>query len=283
MAFADFVAQIFGKRKIWLYKIVLPGVATYHVTSRGSDYESSVGKPDASFLIATNWTSTAILNNGVTQTTRSERAEVKVSMPTTHEITQAVIAYGASEKITVSIWQTFLDDPDEEYKLKFTGRIVNYEPGRLAVTFVCEEGFTEMSRSSVAQVLQRPCRHAHYFTTDDGGGCGLDVDDWKQSVEVTAVSLRTLTIPLAALQPDGTFTAGILFWGGNEYFVESHVGETVVLESSPIGMVALLPETADIVPGCNLTPANCLSFSNILNFGGFWFMTESPFDGRALS
>jgi hypothetical protein len=43
-----------------------------------------------------------------------------------------------------------------------------------------------------------------------------------------------------------------------------------------------LPEAADIVPGCNLTPDACIGFGNIANFGGFWFMAETPFDGRQL-
>lgn len=281
MAFSDYLSQIFGKRGLWLYRIVIPGVATYHVTSRGRDYESSAGKPDASFVSTQNWTSTAILNGGVTQTTRAERAEVRVSLPTTEPIAQAVLAYDGQADIAVTIWQTFDGDPDEEYALKFTGRVVSIQPGLLAVTLSCEEGFTAMSRSSVAQVMQRLCRHAHYFTSDDGGGCRLDVDDWKQVVEISAVSGRTITVPLAAMQPDGTFTAGILFWGGGEYFVESHVGETLVLEKAPAGLT--VPEDADLVPGCNLTPDVCsATFDNIANFGGFWWMTETPFDGRAL-
>jgi hypothetical protein len=282
MAFADYLSQVFGKRAAWLYRIVIPGVATYHITSRGTNYESSTGKPDATFVSSTSWASTAILIGGVTQTTRAERAEVKVSLPTTGAIAQAILAYDGQGDVSVTVWQTFDGDPDEEYALKFTGRVVGIQPGLLAVALICEEGFTAMSRSSVAQVMQRLCRHAHYFTTDDGGGCRLDVDDWKQVVEITAIAGRVVTVPLAGLQPDGTFTAGILFWGGGEYFVQEHEGEALTLEAVPLGLEAGLPEAADLVPGCSLTPDACDGFDNIANFGGFWWMTETPFDGRAL-
>ncbi len=282
MAFSDYLSQVFGKRTVWLYRIVIPGVATYHVTSRGRDYESSAGKPDATFVSSTNWASTAILNGGVTQTTQAERAEVSVSLPTTGAIAQAILAYDGQGDIQVSIWQTFAGDPDEEYAVKFTGRVVRIQPGLLAVTVICEEGFTAMARSSVAQVMQRLCRHAHYFMTGDGGGCRLDVDDWKQAVTITAITGRVVTVPLAAMQPDGAFTAGILFWGGDEYFVQEHVGDALTLEAVPVGLAAAVPEDADLVPGCNLTPEACIGFDNIENFGGFWWMTESPFDGRAL-
>jgi hypothetical protein len=282
MAFSDYLSQIFGKRTAWLYRVVVPGVATYHVTSRGRDFVSSAGKPDATFASTQNWISTAILNGGVTQTTRSERAEVNVSLPTTGDIAQTLLHYDGQGDVTVTIWQTFVGDPDEEYEVKFAGRVVGIKPGLLAVTLRCEEGFTAMARSSVAQVMQRLCRHAHYFTTDDGGGCRLNVDDWKQVVSITAVSGRVVTVPLAALQPEGAFTAGILFWAGNEYFVQEHSGALLTLEAVPVGLAAAIPEDADLVPGCNLTPDNCATFDNIENFGGFWWMTESPFDGRAL-
>jgi hypothetical protein len=285
MAFADYLGQIFGKRTAWLYRIVIPGATTYHVTSRGRDYTSSADKPDATFVSTTNWTSTAILTGGVTQTTRAERAEVKVNLPTTGDIAQAILAYDGQADITVSIWQTFVGDPDEEYAVKFVGRVVNVQPGLLAVTLICEEGFTAMNRSSVAQVMQRLCRHAHYFTTDDGGGCRLNVDDWKQAVTITDMAGRVVTVPLAAMQPEGTLTAGILFWGGGEYFIQEHVGELLTLEAVPNGLAAALAggdESADVAPGCDLTPERCVDFENIANFGGFWWMTETPFDGRAL-
>jgi hypothetical protein len=283
MAFSTYLGQVFGKRAVWIYRISIPGVATYHITSRGRDYASGTGKPDATFLSTTNWTSTAILNGGVTQTTRADRAEVKVSLPTTGAIAQAILAYDGQGDITVGVWQTFAGDPDEEYAVKFVGRVVNVQPGLLVTSLICEEGFTVMSRSSVAQVMQRLCRHAHYFTTDDGGGCVLDVNDWKQAVSITAAAGRIITVPLAALQPDGTFTAGILFWGGGEYFVQAHVGSSLTLEAVPTGLAAAVPEAADLVPGCNLTPDVCLAtFDNIENYGGFWWMTETPFDGRAL-
>ena len=165
MAFSDYLGQIFGKRTVWLYRIVIPGVATYHITSRGRDFVSSAAKPDATFVSSTNWTSTAILNGGVTQTTNAERAEVNISLPTTGAIAQAILAYSKQDDVTVSVWQTFVGDPDEEYALKFTGRVVSIQPGLLIVTLVCEEGFTAMSRSSVAQVMQRLCRHAHHSST----------------------------------------------------------------------------------------------------------------------
>lgn len=280
MSFSVYLGQVFGKRAVWLYRVSIPGGTTYYVTSKGSDYQSSAGKPDVSFASARTWVSTPILNGGITQTAKSEKAEVAINLPTSGAMAQEILAYDDQDDVTVAIWQTFNGDPDEEYAVKFVGRVVKVQPGLIATSLVCEEGFTTMARSSVAQVMQRLCRHAHYFTTSDGGGCRLNVDDWKQSVSLTSATGKEVTSADFILQPDGTYTAGILFVDGVEYFIQSHVGQTLTLER-PLSSGAF-PRSAQVAPGCNLTPANCLTFSNIANFGGFWFMTETPFDGRAL-
>lgn len=111
--------------------------------------------------------------------------------------------------------------------------------------------------------------------------------DFLQAMDITAATGRVVTVPAAALQPDGTFTAGILVWSGQERFIESHVGDQLILETEMTGLAAALAggdEPAEVAPGCNLTPEVCLNvFSNIENFGGFWWMTETPFDGRSIA
>lgn len=286
MSFASYLERVFGKRPVWLYRIEIPGGATYHITSRGRDFTSGAGKPEASYVSGQVFATTAIMNGGVTRTTQSERAEVGLTMPTIHPIAQAVLGYDRQADIKVTIWQTFAGDPDEEYALKFSGRVVRVQAGYLTVALICEEGFTAMRRSSVAQVIQRLCRHAHYHTNEDGGGCQLELADWQQAMSITEATGRVLTVPLALAQPDGTFTAGILEWAGQEFFIESHVGEDLTLEREPPGLAAALAlgdEDTLVAPGCNLTPETCLAFDNIANFGGFWWMTESPFDGRSIA
>lgn len=286
MSFASYVARVFGKRPVWLYRIAIPGGATYHMTSRGRDFVSPANKPDTGYPAGQTFAKTAIINGGVTRTTQSERAEVALNLPTIHPLIQAVLGYERQTDIEVTIWQTFVGDPDEEYALKFSGRVVRVQPGYFATELICEEGFTAMRRSSVAQVLQRLCRHAHYHTSDDGGGCRLDIDDWLQAMTITAATGRVVTVPLAAVQPNGTFTAGILQWSGQERFIESHVGNQLTLETELTGLTAALAggsQSVQVAPGCNLTPERCNEFANIANFGGFWWMTESPFDGRSIA
>lgn len=287
MAFVDYLTRVFGKRPVWLYRIEIPGGATYHLTSRGRNFVSGAGKPEAGYTTGQTFAKTVLLNRGISRTTNSDRGEMEIVLPTIHPLAQDVLGHTGNADIKVTVWKTYAGDPDEEYSVKFYGRIVKHQMGFLNVVLFCEESFTAMRRSSVAQVMQRLCRHAHYFTNDDGGGCTLNIADFQQTMLITSVTGRTLTVPLAALQPDSTFTAGILDWGGEERFIQSHVGEELILESVLPGLEAAVgigPEDALVAPGCNLQPETCLNtFDNIINFGGFWWMEETPFDGRSIA
>jgi len=287
MSFASYLTRVFGKRPTWLYRFEIPGGATYHLTSRGRNYVTGADRPDDDYPTGQTFTKAALYNKGITRTTNSQRAEMEVVLPTAHALAQAILGYSGAADIKVTIWKLYAGDPDEECVVKFAGRVVKVQMSFLIITLWCEESFTAMRRSSVAQVMQRLCRHAHYFTNDDGGGCTLDLADFQQTMSITVVDGRNLTIPLAALQPDGTFTAGILDWGGEERFIESHLGDQIILESIMPGLeaaVGIVDEDALVAPGCNLIPDTCLAtFDNIANFGGFWWMEETPFDGRSIA
>ena len=230
------------------------------------------------------------INRGdIIESTASTRSEVWVSLPTSHPAMVAVQAWDEPEEITVSIWVTYLSDPDEEYVLRFTGRVTGIEPGKILSRLICEDPLTDMDRASAAQVASVDCRHNHYVTEADGTGCRLGLADWQQTVEVTAITAKVLTVPLAALQPDGTYRLGILEYAGREYLIASHTGATLVLDRIVPGLaaaVALSEGEVLIAPGCDKKIGTCLArFANVLNFGGNPGMIrgESPFDGGSIA
>lgn len=289
MAFADFVARVFGKTAVFVYRIEVPG-ETFHLTGWVTGWEAGAGRPEASYAggVAFDWA--AIDRGDITETTSSARSEVWVSLPSNHP---AMIAARESddldEPVTVTIWVTYLDDPDEEYVTRFRGRVTSIEPGRVLSRLICADAMTEMDRASSAQVASVNCRHTHFFAESDGSGCNLDLAEWQQSVEVTAVSGKVLTVPAAALQPDGTFYLGILDYDGREFLIASHVGEVLTLNVAPPGLataVGLGPVSVLVAPGCDLTIGSCADkFDNVLNFGGLPGMIrgETPFDGRSIA
>jgi hypothetical protein len=293
MAFADFVARVFGKTAVWVYRIEVPG-DTYHLTGWPFDvsvggWQSGADRPSDAYPTGQLFDFTGISRGEITETTASSRSEVWVSLPTSHPAMIAAREWDEPEEIRVTIWVTYLDDPDEEYVTRFIGRVTSIEVGQVLSRLICEDALTEMDRASAAQVASVLCRHTHYFTEADGSGCTLDIEDWLQAALVTAATGKILTVPAAALQPDGTFFLGILRYDGTEFLIARHEGETLQLDRIPPGLAAALSVgdvDVDIAPGCDLRAETCRDrFDNILNHGGLTFMErgETPFDGRSIA
>lgn len=285
MSFSSFVSRVFGRRPVWLYRLEVDGVS-YHLTSKGGGYETPNNRPTTEFPTGQVWLSCPIVRGELFQTSQANRTDTWVRIPTLNASASAIIHSSEVTAVKLTIWQGFIGDPDNEFVMQFSGRVVEVEADMLLTTLVCETSITEGARSSVAQVVQRPCRHAHYFTNADGGGCGLDLAAHQQSAEVTTISGRVLTVPLAAAQSDGVFLAGILEYDAKEYMIQSHIGEVLTLENEPPGLsdaVAAGATNVLIAPGCNLTIENCDLFNNRENHGGFPDMDQSEFDGRSIA
>lgn len=287
MSFADYVARVFGKKPVWLYEITI-AATSYHYTSRGAAISTPANVPSTDFPSGQTWAPRAIKRGSVLFTVKAAKSNTWISLPTSDAVAAAAIAGADVSTATVRIWQGYIGDPDNEFRLIFTGRVVSMEPGLITTQLNCETSITESRRSSVAQVVQRPCRHAHYFTNADGGGCRLNLADWQQTVTATAATGRVLTVPAAANENDAHYLAGILTYDGNEYMIERHEGEILTIETEVPGLadeIALADPpgaSVQIAPGCNLTAENCNAFGNLVNFGGFNDMTDSPFDGRSI-
>jgi hypothetical protein len=292
MAFADFVARVFGKTAVWVYRIEVPG-DTYHLTPWVYDgdvfgWAAGVNRPDADYPAGVEFDFAAINRGEIIETTASSRSEVWVSLPTSHPAMVAARAWDEPEEIRVTIWVTYLDDPDEEYVLRFQGRVTSIESGKILSRLICEDPLTEMDRASAAQVASITCRHTHYFTEADGTGCTLDLAEWQQAAQVTAVAGKVLTVPLAALQPDGTYRLGIFEYAGREYLIASHVGAVLTLDRIATGLAVAIaggPVNVLIAPGCDLTITTCRDrFANVVNCGCLPGMErgQTPFDGRSI-
>jgi hypothetical protein len=288
MGFADFVARVFGKTAVWLYRIEVPG-DVHHLTGWVAGWEAGPDRPDPSYPAGVSFAFAGINRGEIIETTASARASVWVSLPTSHPAMIAAQEWDEPEEIRVTIWVTYLDDPDEEYVTRFIGRVTSIEPGKTLSRLICEDALTEMDRASSAQVASVLCRHTHYFTEADGTGCRLDLDDWLQPAVVTAASGKALTVPVAALQPDGTYFLGVLRWSGRDYLIAAHDGETLTIDRVIPGLAAALAGgdvDVEIAPGCDLRAVTCRDrFDNIENHGGLPWMErgETPFDGRSIA
>lgn len=285
MSFADFVARIWDKKPVWLYRIEIPG-SVFLLTSRAQDWVTPANKPDATFASGATFAWSPIDRGEIVDTLEGNRERAWVSLPTSHAAIQAIMDYDEWSEISVTIWQTYIGDPDEEYLAMFSGRVTAPEFGTVVSRLILESDMTSMGWPSAAQVVQKECRHTHYFTEDDGTGCTLDIEAFYQNADVTAADGVNLTIPLASAQPDGRFMLGILRYGGKEYLIRRHEGDQITVARTVTGLETALgggDVPVELAPGCDGTLAACNNvFSNTINFGGLPWISESPFDGRSI-
>ncbi|MCV2877616.1 DUF2163 domain-containing protein [Sedimentimonas flavescens] len=285
MSYAAIAAWVSGKRPVWLYRLDL-GQESVFYTSRAGGYVTTpdffdrfdfFDEPD---VFTRTWAPSAIAHSRIRQTSAIGRAETALVLPNSDAFARRFLGGQGIAESRVTIWHGFSNDPDGELVVKFRGRVVGVRPMLTRITLICENRFTEMRRKGLSAVMQQPCRHALYH-----GGCGLNIADWQQDLTATAASGAFLTVPGAATEADGHYSGGVLSFGGQMQMILKHTGSTLrLLKPMPDlseEIAAWGSAAVKLAPGCPLTLDACASkFNNALNFGGFPWMTDSPFDGR---
>ena len=277
-----------GKRPVWLYKIDFDGAWTRYASSASGydqddhdifDFNDIFETAD---LFVLHWAASPISHSRIERTTELEKATVRLVLPRTDPIIQAVRDSLGWNEASVSILHTYKNDPDAERQIRFLGRAVGVTTGIVAATLDCEHSLTTTRRKALSAVVQRPCRHALYHT-----GCGLSLAAFQVAGTATAVAGNTITVTEAAAQADGYYAGGIISFNGRLMMITKHAGTAITMVSALEGLAAEIAGagSADVLiaPGCSLTMATCASrFSNLDNFGGFPWIDENPFDGRRI-
>jgi len=293
MSYSTWLAKIFGKRPIWLYRLTL-GSTTVHLTTRQSDYYSphddffDLG-PDLfahDDFFGQTFTASPLSHTKIPVTSKLDRSELKMEFPLSDSFASQFLGIIGLVEATVTIWHAFEDDPDRERVVKYRGRIMEVRPSPTRIEFSVENELTAMRRKGLVAVMQRPCRHALYHG-DPGEGCGLNIADFETSASATAASGVTVTVTEAGDQPDGYYTGGVITYDSQRQMILSHTGTALVLIATLPGLedevTAWGSATVKLAPGCDLTRDTCNDrFDNIVNFGGFPWMGDNPFDGRSV-
>lgn len=178
-------------------------------------------------------------------------------------------------------------DESGAYYTEWRGRLGKVSPGEKNLKATFESVFSANRRVGSRRVFQRTCPYAVY-----GPGCKLLLADFLTAGTVTAISAdgRTLTVPEAANQPSGFYTAGLVeFSDGSMRYVQSHNGSTLVLiRSSDVlnaDFAAASPVAIQLARGCSQLTSICgdSTFNNLPNFGGFPYMPlVNPIGGSSI-
>lgn len=269
MTFSAIASLVSGKRPVWLYEFTIGGSVSRY-TSHGEDYTYD----------SQTWNSTPVIHNSLRQTLELSRSDFMVTLPKSNAFAQAVIDGAGILATRVRVFKGYANDGDQEFLLRFDGRIVGFNPFIGTTTLICENVATKLRRRAQPAVMQRPCRHALYH-----GGCGLAIGDWEASATATAWASPVLTVTEAAEQADGYYSGGMITFDGKRQMIRKHAGTSLTLLAPLPGLsdeiTASGSATVAIAPGCDRTRATCNDrFDNILNYGGFPWMLDTPYDGR---
>jgi hypothetical protein len=294
MSYLSSLIARFGKRPIWLY-LVQNGSNVFFRTSRanadfveeGLDFFDDLDFFAESDFFDRTWSASGIQHARFDRSSMIPRSEVPVTIPRTDAAGAAFVGGVSDDEGSVTIFHEFLNDADSERVVKFRGRVVAVQEQREVVSLTCESGMTTLRDKALAAVIQGPCQNVVYTSVGDYG-CRLNFDDWAATGACTSLVGRTVTCAAAADRADGYYSGGILRFDGRNRQILRHTGSELVLMSSFPALSQFLasasPSVAEIqiAPGCRLTRSNCQQFNNLLNFFGFPWADESPYDGRTL-
>jgi uncharacterized phage protein (TIGR02218 family) len=274
-------------RPYFLYQFV-EGDQVWRFTSRAAAWASAGSGGET-----ITWEPAAVAHGDVVQTSDVARGVLELSWPISHPFAQRFLIPMGTTPVTLTIFRGH-EQVLGETVAHWKGRVVGADVEGQRIFLNCESLFSSLRRAGVRAKYQRLCRHALY-----GRGCGLDIAAHWQTSAVSDVAGQgaVVTIPEAALHPDGWYRGGVLRFGMQLGFVTGHAGPLLSL-SRPMRELAaafdtpqpdpatgvLRPILTDIAPGCDLRAASCAAkFDNLLNFGGFPEIPgRNPFGGGSI-
>ena len=292
MSWSSWATTRVGAKPVWLYSLSKDGDTAYYTSGsksysaapatmqldifRVSDLFSRINFFEETFLPR------AISHSTIRATHNPGKKQVTFALPRSDAFAQKCLGGLGIAKTSVEVWQGFENDLVKEFPRMFRGEISIVKPSWMRIDLVCEDVSSALRNKAIAAVVQRPCRHALYH-----GLCTLDVADFAEPGTAVSLSSRLLTVTEAAAQQDGYYSGGLVAYGQALQFITEHKGDKLSLLGAVGSLEADLanngPQLVTIAPGCNRTMQVCRDrFSNSDNFGGFEFLTDSPFDGRSV-
>lgn len=263
-----------------LYRFV-EGSDIYTVTSSDSEetYNSELYSP------------ATIGRNEIENKDQLSRANLEISFDIDNPMARRWMRQVVDTAVSLTL---FIKQPSGVVFTSWKGRLSSVKPEVAAITLIFESVFTSLRRPGIRGRFQRSCRHVHY-----GRGCGLNKDDFAETVGVSAISGLIVTSPQAAAFPDGYFTGGMIEApDGALRFIVNHVGANLTLirplenlqtafANSGYGMNygnAYGGIACRVFPGCPRDKETCENvYDNILRNGSFPYIPiRNPMNGSSI-
>lgn len=194
------------------------------------------------------------------------------------ELVKLFRLYPPSQTVSVFIREGHADDPDGQFLLKFSGRIIGYSEPNDSTSFTCESIASSMRRNGLRRNYQYGCPHVLY-----GPSCRASKP--ANTIAIPAVAATngaaTVELPVGWAADYVRYQGGIAEWaraddGRKEYRTILRASATDVILAGPAFGVAA-GTVLSLSRGCKHTMDDCYLFDNILNYGGQpWIPLRNP-------
>lgn len=214
----------------------------------------------------------------ITSSGTLDRANLPVRTPHNSDLANLYLIFPPSSVTTLILRQGHRLDPDQEYKVVWSGRVISCARKGSEAEFTCEPISTALRRNGLRRRYQYGCPYVLY-----GGDCGASKPAATTATTVSSYSGARVTLPAdwPGLAQAPKYLQGLAEWiapsGAREVRTILRVengGRTFLLSGSTRGLGVGAP--IEMVLGCNHksgTPAqpdgDCGPLhDNVQNFGG---------------
>lgn len=242
-----------------------------------TDAEQVITKDHGDGRSAIDYQPTPVDRSKITSSGGLDKSNTTLSLPVDSGLAQLYLVYPPSQVTTLTMRGGHLSDPDLEFKVYWTGRVLSCSRKGSKAELTCEPVSTSMRRNGLRRRWQFGCPHALY-----GPDCGANKPAATTSLALAGASASRITLTGGWV----TEAAAQKYLGGMVQWVRSGSTEIrTIIRIESAGTVLLMdgPATGlhagsmvDVILGCNHksgTPAqpdgDCGPLhDNILNFGG---------------
>jgi len=214
-----------------------------------------------------------------------DKSSLSIEVDAQSPIAELFRVYPPTQPVTLVMRHGHVGDPDNEFKVIWTGRVLSCGWEGSVATLSCEPVSTSMMRTGLRRHWQYGCPHALYMG-DDSGGCRASKAAATQVTTVSAVSGSIVTLPSGwnGSRDKVKFINGLVEWPNGQGSFERRAilrvntaANTLTIGGPIVNMEA--GDTLNVILGCNHQMTDCADLHNNINdFGGQpWIPTKNPF------
>jgi uncharacterized phage protein (TIGR02218 family) len=263
MSYDSIEQSSFDGNPVELYKFS-KSTSLYHQTSSNEEVTYAGGV----------YTPNPIERDDVALTGEINKSPMTIMLDRDNEVAQLFKVGFPSTIVSISLFRQHLSDANTI--LFWRGRVSSCAFIENTAKLTCESIFTSIKRTGLYRNYQRSCPHMLYDNL-----CKIAKSGVNGTVQ--GVSTTTITSSTFATQANGWWVGGIFESGGEQRYIFSHSGNTIVLNRSIPQLAVGAPMT--ILAGCDRSKATCISkFNNLNNYGGFPYIpTDNPFGSQGIT